>query len=174
MRLSEACLWDFVLALYRSEGVGPACLQLQESIGLDVNILLTGAWLGCRGVHLAASDIGSLNADVASWQGEVVRPLRALRERMKQASYPAPEVLARNLRETIKGAELEAERVELLILERRAAMFHETQRRGRELALRNCETVIDHFSRGEEVAAARDALLALDRALEPAAIPPRR
>ena len=39
-------LWAFSLAVYGGDGVAEECLDLQERLGLDVNILLFAAFLG--------------------------------------------------------------------------------------------------------------------------------
>jgi hypothetical protein len=41
--------WEYSLSHYVREGVADACLALQDGHGLDVNMLLYGAWLGSMG-----------------------------------------------------------------------------------------------------------------------------
>ena len=95
--------WDFSLSVYMSDGVGAACLELQTTHELDVNILLFCLWFG-------ASGRGSLNADqiaaaieaVDAWHQEVVRALRAVRVRMKGGVTEAPSALTESLRQRIQ------------------------------------------------------------------------
>ena len=44
--------WRFSLRLYRAPGVGDACIALQETSGVDVNLLLFLLWLICTSVVL--------------------------------------------------------------------------------------------------------------------------
>ena len=103
-------LWAFSLAVYGGDGVADECLALQERLGLDVNILLFAAYIGAvEGVRLEVSDIAAANAEVAHWQGEIVRPLRQVRRALKPMS-------AEGLRAQVKAAELEAEKIEQAML----------------------------------------------------------
>ncbi|MGH6960545.1 MAG: TIGR02444 family protein, partial [Dongiaceae bacterium] len=75
--------WDFSLALYGKPGATPALLGLQDRVGLDVNLLLYACWAGSQGRVLSAADLAAVEAAAAPWQAEIVRPLRALRRRLK-------------------------------------------------------------------------------------------
>lgn len=113
--------WDFSLALYAEEGVAPACLALQDRLGLDVNVLLFCCWLDFSGRGaLDAASLGAIVASGQAWQDEVVRPLRELRVALKTRPPGAPAQQSANLRERIKSCEIDAERIEQLML--RAAL----------------------------------------------------
>lgn len=103
--MSENPLWDFSLAVYGRPGVSAACLDLQDRLGQDVNVLLFAAWAGmaCK-ADLPADELARIDSAVAPWRAEVVRPLRAVRRRAKGED----DALYRRL----KAAELEAERVQ--------------------------------------------------------------
>jgi uncharacterized protein (TIGR02444 family) len=108
--------WDFSLAIYERPGVPEACLGLQDRQGLDVNLMLYCCWAGSRGRALAAGDIAVLVEAAGPWHEQVVKPLRGARRWLKgQTAAPAAEP-AEALREAIKAQELEAERLEQLIL----------------------------------------------------------
>ncbi|CAO3352715.1 hypothetical protein [Azospirillum palustre] len=97
--------WDFSLAVYGRPGVPACCLSLQDRRGVDVNVLLFAAWAGLEcGIRLSAEELGRIDAAVAAWREEVVRPLRALRRRAKAED----DAFYRRM----KAAELEAERVQ--------------------------------------------------------------
>jgi uncharacterized protein (TIGR02444 family) len=103
-------LWAFSLAIYGSDGVADECLALQESLGLDVNMLLFAAFTGAvEGVLLDNRDIAAASATVAGWQSEIVRPLRQVRRTLKSMS-------AEGLRTQVKAAELAAEKIEQSLL----------------------------------------------------------
>jgi uncharacterized protein (TIGR02444 family) len=109
--------WDFSIALYRRPGVAEACIRLQETLGIDVNVLLYLAWLGVeRGRALSADDVAAAVARARDWHDGLVRPLRGLRAVLKEDRKGAPSILAERLRNQIKSAELNAERIEQQML----------------------------------------------------------
>ncbi len=111
----KSAFWDFSTAVYDRPGVAEACLSLQDRRGLDVNILLFCCWAGVRGQALTAAELAARIAAVRPWQDEVVKPLRAVRRWLKE-QHTAPSKAAEALRQAIKAQELEAERLEQLIL----------------------------------------------------------
>lgn len=103
-------LWAFSLEHYARPGVKPACLTLQDTHGLDVNVALACAWHERRGgASLSPADIKSLLARVTTEQARVwsIRPLRreaktaphanALYKALKQAELLAENLLQRAL-----------------------------------------------------------------------------
>jgi len=104
-------LWEYSLSVYDDE-VGACCLRLQDSWGLDVNLLLYGGWLSRRDLRLTQEHLRMQNSAVAGWREEVVIPLRDLR---RQLDRRGP---ASALREELKRLELEAERYQQDILYR--------------------------------------------------------
>lgn len=107
--------WRFSLAVYDEPGVADECLALQEALGIDVNLLLFCAWIGARGRVLSDGDLTAAEERVRGWHDQVVRPLRAVRQRMKTM----PEMghaEAAALRKDIAGTELRAEQVEQAFL----------------------------------------------------------
>lgn len=97
--------WEFSLTIYRRDGVPALCLDLQDRRGADVNILLFAAWAGAAcGVRLDAAALARLDTAVAPWREGVVRPLRAVRRRVKGEDD--------GLHARMKAIELEAERIE--------------------------------------------------------------
>ena len=114
-RAPESPFWEFSLAVYGRPGVAEACLALQDRRGLDVNILLFCCWAGSRGQGLAAQEIAELIAAAGAWHEQVVVALRRARRWLKTQDA-APGEPAERLRRAIKAEELEAERLEQLIL----------------------------------------------------------
>src|ERR1700741_5560895 len=80
--------WNFSLQLYGRPGVGPACIALQDGLGLDVNLLLYCCWHGRENRALSEKDIHRAIAASEGWQREVVQPLRAVRRRLKAGVAP--------------------------------------------------------------------------------------
>lgn len=109
--------WDFALALYSSPGVEETALYLQNSHGANVNILLWAAWLETQAIALTPDLLRSAESTIAAWDRQVVQVLRELRQRLKGDEAE----LAKELRISVKAAELLAERQCLLLLEGVAA-----------------------------------------------------
>ena len=137
--------WDYALELYRREGVEAACLKLQQRHGLDVNIVLFCCWLASRGIAADEGSLGRIAEAAKNWQEEFVRPLRALRSRLKAAlaeprpgSIPArwPDLVAA-LRRRALALEIDGERLEQLLLAERAADLAATAAPGVALASAN-------------------------------------
>ena len=91
------------MAAYAKPGVAEACLDLQDTYGQNVPLVLWALWRG--------GDVLAAVALARSWDKEVVAPLRAVRRRLKGRSG------AEALRERVKAVELEAERSLMLALE---------------------------------------------------------
>lgn len=114
--------WDFSLRVYRQPGVAPACLRLQDTYDADVNLLLYFCWLGGRrAAPLDADEVEAIVRATADWRDGVVRPLRAVRRRLKEAFDAVPATLSEPLRSEIKRVELESERLQQAVLHERAA-----------------------------------------------------
>jgi len=107
-RDTAAQFWRFSLAFYAEPGVAAACLELQDRHGLDVNLALYSCWLGLSGRgRIDARGLAAADAAIADWRRSVIEPLRTARCALKAMNDPgAPE-----LRERVKAAELEAERL---------------------------------------------------------------
>ncbi|WP_213771751.1 TIGR02444 family protein [Bradyrhizobium sp. dw_78] len=104
--------WQFVVELYAKPGVSQACLALQDRLGVDVSFLLTILFYAVRGgADFQADEIARLDHTISGWRNEVIRPLRALRRRLKGGdllSQPTDEFYRR-----IKADELSAEQIEI-------------------------------------------------------------
>ncbi|ART72479.1 TIGR02444 family protein [Mycobacterium dioxanotrophicus] len=103
---------DFALRVHGGDGVGPACVLLQDRFGLDVNVLLYAARVGIGG-PLTPPVLQAATARVALWHAEVVRPLRGVRRRLKSGPSPAPSPVTAELREQLQSLEIRAELIEL-------------------------------------------------------------
>jgi uncharacterized protein (TIGR02444 family) len=137
--------WDYALALYRRDGVERACLDLQTRHGLDVNIVLLCCWLASRGIEADQEWLRAATAAVERWQAEVIRPLRAVRNRLKaELAEPEPGSipacwadLTARLRQRVLALEIDGERLEQLLLADLAADLPATTPPGIDLAIRN-------------------------------------
>lgn len=104
--------WTFSLSLYRTPGVPAACIALQDECGVDVNVLLFALWLASQGRALKPHDLAQADSAVAAWREEAVRPLRAARRFLKEAPAAFDAVASAALRDKVKAAELESERLQ--------------------------------------------------------------
>lgn len=109
-------LWRFSLWIYHQDAVAPACLQLQDRHGIDVNILLFMLWLGQHGQKVDLAVLKELSAEASDWHETVVLPLRCIRRALKNWGNPAQAEEISNFREKIKADEIGAEHLEQWIL----------------------------------------------------------
>jgi len=119
MRESET-FWDFSLRTYRAAGVADACLTLQNTYGLDVNLILYCCWVGGSRGRLKETPLIAALSFSASWAARVVRPLRESRTWMKTTGCTDPNVptaACMALREKLKAVELESEHLQQTVLE---------------------------------------------------------
>jgi uncharacterized protein (TIGR02444 family) len=104
--------WRFSLGLYRRPGVGDACIALQDSCSVDVNLLLFLLWLAASGRRLGIAEVKDLEAKASGWRETVVVPLRSLRRSLKGRALLVEPGAAEAFRSRIKAVELEAERLQ--------------------------------------------------------------
>ena len=109
--------WDFSVDFYGREGVQERLIRLQESLKIDINVMLYCYWAAYIGEPiLTESQIENAVMRVKVWQKETVLPLREVRNKLKQYSCMDYSVWFDEVRNKVIAAELEAERLEQLIL----------------------------------------------------------
>jgi uncharacterized protein (TIGR02444 family) len=108
---ADGTFWSFTLGLYGKPGVAPALIGLQDRLGLDVNMLLYCCWAGADGRLLSRDDLKAVEAVAEPWQSEVVRPLRALRRRLKGGFDAMPAERVQSYRKRINELEIEGEHI---------------------------------------------------------------
>jgi uncharacterized protein (TIGR02444 family) len=134
--------WDYSIALYGLAEVEAACLELQQRHRIDVNMVLLCLWLGERGTALDGEMLARMCHATGRWQVEVVKPLRALRNRLKgriadrEPNSVAGDwaAIAASLRARILALEIDAEHLEQLHLGRAASSLPATAPPGPVLA----------------------------------------
>ncbi|WP_447894640.1 TIGR02444 family protein [Vreelandella sp. GE22] len=110
-RLQQAPLWDFACDFYAFDKVATACLTLQDSAGVDVCELLFHCWLYRYGLQAQTAALEQARAVRKHWQQSVTQTLRELRRDLKPDAAHSSSIA--KLRETIKNAELQAEKENL-------------------------------------------------------------
>ena len=108
---ADSTFWTFTLELYGKPGVAPALIGLQDRLGLDVNMLLYCCWSGADGKVLSREDLKAVEAVAEPWQSEVVRPLRALRRRLKGGFGAMPAERVEGYRKRVNELEIEGEHI---------------------------------------------------------------
>src|SRR5260370_34143515 len=104
--------WRFSLRLYRAPGVGDACIALQETSGVDVNLLLFLLWQAKEQRALTAADVKALDQTIGGWRDTAVIPLRNLRRALKSSPGLVAPNTAEAVRTRIKCGGLRARRME--------------------------------------------------------------
>ena len=121
MSTASGDLWEFSLKLYAEPGVAASCLSLQDQHGFDANLVLFCIWYGCRHGELTDALLKTALETSDRWRETVVRPLRSLRTQLKrdlkESAYSSSSEIS-VLRERIKTAELDAERIQQQELEK--------------------------------------------------------
>jgi hypothetical protein len=99
--LPASPFWTFTLAVYQKDGVSPACIALQDRLGLDVNFLLLCLYGGSRGHPLTAGDFASVEEQqlLAKAPSDQLRrgvlgheiESESVQQRLMEAAVPIPE-----------------------------------------------------------------------------------
>ena len=117
MQDTNSAFWNFSLRVYAHAGVPAACLEIQEAVGADVNVVLFLLHLATQGRILNAAEVAAIDAAVAPWRDAVVRPLRTARRHLKDCGAPFAGEATAQLRSAVKRDELAAERLQQLTME---------------------------------------------------------
>lgn len=107
----------FSLRIYDAEGVREALLDLQDTAGCDVTLVLWSCWLAAMG-RVPGDDLQTALDWGRDWGDTVTRPLRAARRAIKPHAEADDDIAV--LRQRVKSIELETEIVTLERLETRA------------------------------------------------------
>lgn len=134
--------WSFSLRVYGAPGVSEECLELQDKLGTDVNVLLYAVWLGAvRGITLRRGDLARIVEVVAIWSANVVHPLRNVRRAMKTI----PEIVdpqLQTLRKQVADTELFSEQIEQALLFQLTESFRHPEGAANAAAQMNISTVL--------------------------------
>ena len=109
----EAASWAFAVDIYARPGVAEACLKLQNEAGVDVMMFLMAAYAAVRHrILLTPPEIRKLEEACRPWREQIVRPIRAIRSKLKSGPLPAPNSETEQFRSQVKSIELAAERLQ--------------------------------------------------------------
>lgn len=110
-------LWDFANRVHAQPGVEAACLSLQDDHGQCVSFLMWRLWTLAERRPVDGVLLGDAVAAAQTWEAAATAPLRTVRRRLKTLPSQIPADGQARLREAIKSAELESERLLLQALE---------------------------------------------------------
>ncbi len=114
---NRGSFWSWAGKAYARPGVADTLLTLQDGAGLNVCILLWTCWAGERFEAAPEIVIRNANAAVSDWREHVTTKLRAARRAMKPFEEEPGYENAAALRSAVKQCELDAERIEMSLLE---------------------------------------------------------
>lgn len=108
--------WQFSLRVYGAPDVAEECLEVQDKLGADVNVVLYAIWLGAVcGRILDDGDLARIEDVVATWSTNVVQPLRNVRREIKTV-HEASDSQMQELRKRVADTELFSEQIEQALL----------------------------------------------------------
>ena len=106
-------IWDFVLNYYKQDGVSPAAIAMQDTLGIDVNMILFLMWLAGSKRTLSEAEIRRVGETSRPWQHQVVVPIRAIRRLLKENAPLVEQQTALDYRKKISALEIEGEQLQL-------------------------------------------------------------
>ena len=113
MTTSAPAIWDFVLGYYKQQGVSESAIVLQDSAGIDVNMILFLMWLSAQKRTLSAADVKVVGEKSIGWQHNVVVPIRAIRRLLKENAPLVEQEAALAYRKKVQALEIEGEQLQL-------------------------------------------------------------
>lgn len=109
--------WAWANDVYARRGVADSLISAQDSAGLNVNIVLWICWTATKFEDIPDPVMRSAIEAVDEWHSNVTTLLRKARRGAKPFEKQSGFEKAAALRESVKGIELDAERIEIDILE---------------------------------------------------------
>ena len=156
---ANAPIWDFVLNYYGRKGVSEALIALQDSFGIDVNMLLFLVWMAAQRRSLGADDVQRVSEASHAWQRNVVVPIRAVRRLLKDnAPLVAPDTAAA-FRKKVQAVELEGEQLQLNAMAAMAATLTPRRASSAETAVLQSLEAFQHITAKTFPAAVIDTLV---------------
>jgi len=109
---SKSPFWRFSIKFYQVPGVAPACIELQDQAGVDVNVLFFLLWLATQNRALNKEQVAEIERSIGAWREMAVVPIRNVRRALKSPPPVMSAEAAEGFRTRIKAVELEAERLQ--------------------------------------------------------------
>jgi uncharacterized protein (TIGR02444 family) len=109
---SKSPFWRFSVKFYAVPGVAPACIELQDKAGVDVNVLFFLLWNATQQRTFGGDEVAEIERQIGGWREMTVVPLRTVRRALKSPPAAIAPDIAEGFRTRIKAVELEAERLQ--------------------------------------------------------------
>ena len=106
----ETPLWDYAAERWHQPDLQALLLLLQEQYDFRINILLLACWAGAEGKCFTPEALIGVHEKTLHWHESTVKTLRI----MRRSITPSEDTI--NLIDTLREAELKAEKIELLRL----------------------------------------------------------
>lgn len=110
--VSKSPFWRFSVKFYAVPGVAPACIELQDQSGVDVNVLFFLLWNAAQKRTFNRDQVADIERRIGPWREMAVVPIRNVRRALKAPPAAIAAEGAEGLRTRIKAVELEAERLQ--------------------------------------------------------------
>ena len=107
---ADSSFWAYSLRFYDDPKTQEACLDAQNRLGADVNLILYVFFKAQKGFRLNRNALQQANENVISWRTEVIHPLRQIRRKLKAHRYNLPENNQKTVRIEVKNLELKSEK----------------------------------------------------------------
>lgn len=109
--------WSVSSRLYAAPTIERACLHLQDTFSCNINILLYCCWFAWRfGAHLDTETLKELTDAISPFHQNITAPLRTTRLQLAQHAENLSTEVHAALKRHFVSLELQAERVEQMIL----------------------------------------------------------
>ena len=110
--INKSPFWRFSVKFYAVPGIAPACIELQDQAGVDVNVLFFLLWNATRRRAFNREQVADIERRIGAWREMAVVPLRAVRRALRTPPAAMAPDVAEGFRTRIKAVELEAERLQ--------------------------------------------------------------
>lgn len=109
--------WAFSLSFYQQTDVREACLNLQNTVDADVNIVLYMLYLASQRQRISDNEIHRIIQTVSPWRDNVIKPIRAARTNLKKPEMHPDGDAVDSFKTQLMATELEAEKLQQSLLE---------------------------------------------------------
>ncbi len=125
--------WQYSLSVYAQPELPHLCLQLQDTWGLNVNLLLLCGWAANQGVQLSSQDFQRLKGAIAPLDQGLTEPLRKLRRSLGEMAIE--DEWKADLRNRLLTIELTMEQMQ------QSTLYREIQKCGAESSIEKAELI---------------------------------
>lgn len=111
LSLTTEQFWQFSVDWYHRPQVSAVCIELQDQLQLNVNLILLLCWCDQQSLSLTTQQIADLTTALLKWNTQYTQPLRQIRRHMAKDERSNNDV-----KRAMLDAEMAVERVEQQLL----------------------------------------------------------